>query len=1010
MGKWRLLAAVTGGVSIIMCSLPITALAVTHSVGSGRVDQGIGWGAAEEVPGTAALNQGGAARVESVSCPTPGNCTVGGYYLDSSNDFQAFVVDETAFIWGNALEVPNIATLNIGGNATVEAVSCGSAGNCSAAGYYTDNSSGTRQAFVADERNGTWGAAQEVPGTAALNLSGFAAVNSVSCASAGNCSAGGGYTDSSNDNQAFVVGETNGTWGTAEEVPGTAALDQGIPGASVGSLSCAGAGDCSAGGSYTDSSGNMQAFVVGETNGSWGTAQEVPGTAALNLGGSAEILSVSCASAGNCDAGGYYTDSSGKMQVFVADETNGTWGMAQEVPGTAALNLGGSALVLSVSCGSAGNCGVGGYYADSSGNTQAFVADETNGTWGTAQEIPGTAGLNTGGFAEVNSLSCAAPGDCGAGGTYLASGHGDQAFIADEINGSWGMAQEVPGTAGLNQGQYAQISAVSCPAVGYCSAGGFYTDGSGDQQAFVVDEGTDSVGVINPGGQGSIGGDPVSLQMQGASDGGFPLTWSATGLPPGLTIDASSGLISGTLSATGTYQARVTATDSTGVSGSVFFNWTVVPPPLLPPAGVETGVNRPNPCPAGVTPSSVTSVPVLPATVHPVLAAAPAPVRLLGAWPAAGVYKVTITCPSGRAVTSAVDVLAAPPMPSAVGVGSDTLEDVFDQFSADYNNTAGAFPYLYSWDATNPFGGGGAIPVKTGCLPIARPDGSLAGITQLATFTKTSTGGFYCTSFARSSRPRAPADPPYAAGGVTFVKLASDTVTWATQAVTDAPRSLTVAQLAAIYTCTDTNWAQVGGQNAPIQPFLPQPGSGTRAFFLAAIGVGAPGGCVSDDMGQLQENEGVNPVLHSPDAIVPYSTGKYIAEAFHSARCLNAACTPSPQGVACVPTGTDNPFGCNTHGTMVLNQINGVPPTAGIGIHTEINLRFPAAFHRTLYDVVPYDPNTPNHIPGSEVGAPGGVDLDLIFGHQGWACTSPTAKTDLRNYGFLPIPACGVVG
>ena len=78
--------------------------------------------------------------------------------------------------------------------------------------------------------------------------------------------------------------------------------------------------------------------MVSEVNGTWRTAQEVPGTAALNAGGDAEITSVSCASAGNCSAGGSYTDSSGHLQAFVVSEVNGTWRTAKEVPGTAALN------------------------------------------------------------------------------------------------------------------------------------------------------------------------------------------------------------------------------------------------------------------------------------------------------------------------------------------------------------------------------------------------------------------------------------------------------------------------------------------------------------------------------------------------------------------------------------------------------------------------------------------------------------------------------------------------
>src|SRR5215471_9938556 len=63
----------------------------------------------------------------------------------------------------------------------------------------------------------------------------------------------------------------------------------------------------------------------------WGNAQEVPGTAALNTGGDANIASVSCASAGNCSAAGDYADSSGQ-QVFVVSQTGGTWRTAIEVP------------------------------------------------------------------------------------------------------------------------------------------------------------------------------------------------------------------------------------------------------------------------------------------------------------------------------------------------------------------------------------------------------------------------------------------------------------------------------------------------------------------------------------------------------------------------------------------------------------------------------------------------------------------------------------------------------
>ncbi len=106
---------------------------------------------------------------------------------------------------------------------------------------------------------------------------------------------------------------------------------------------------------------------------SWRNAIEVPGSGALNAGGDASVDSTSCASAASCGAGGAARDGSGLYQAFVASEKNGRWGKAIEVPGLGALNAGGSASANSVSCGSARNCGAGGYYEDGSGREQAFV-------------------------------------------------------------------------------------------------------------------------------------------------------------------------------------------------------------------------------------------------------------------------------------------------------------------------------------------------------------------------------------------------------------------------------------------------------------------------------------------------------------------------------------------------------------------------------------------------------------------------------------------------------------
>ncbi|WP_367320908.1 putative Ig domain-containing protein [Streptomyces sp. HUAS ZL42] len=84
-----------------------------------------------------------------------------------------------------------------------------------------------------------------------------------------------------------------------------------------------------------------------------------------------------------------------------------------------------------------------------------------------------------------------------------------------------------------------------------------------------------TVTVTNPGNRSTTTGGSVSLQIKATDSAGATLTYTASGLPTGLSISSSSGLISGTASTAGTYQVTVTAKDSTGASGSASFTWTV---------------------------------------------------------------------------------------------------------------------------------------------------------------------------------------------------------------------------------------------------------------------------------------------------------------------------------------------------------------------------------------------------------------------------------------------------
>jgi len=150
----------------------------------------------------------------------------------------------------------------------------------------------------------------------------------------------------------------------------------------------------------------------------------------------------------------------------------------------------------------------------------------------------------------------------------------------------------------------------------------------------------------------------------------------------------------------------------------------------------------------------------------------------------------------------------------------------------------------------------------------------------------------------------------------------------------------------------------------------------------------------------LQQNEGVAPSLNTNTAnvIFPYTVAKYLSEHFHSASCGTVSqCFSAPNH--CTPSAGLNLFGCNIHGTLLLNPINDngtvsnpttpFPPTK----QSTINSGFDRAFTYPLSEVVTAPQGT---VPAS---------LAPLFGPTGFTCTNSTAKADLKHYGYLVLPA-----
>jgi hypothetical protein len=81
--------------------------------------------------------------------------------------------------------------------------------------------------------------------------------------------------------------------------------------------------------------------------------------------------------------------------------------------------------------------------------------------------------------------------------------------------------------------------------------------------------------LADPGNPTNSVGTAANLQMEATDANGDLLTWSASGLPPGLTINPASGLISGIPTSAGVHAATVTVTDGNTDPVSVNFSWTI---------------------------------------------------------------------------------------------------------------------------------------------------------------------------------------------------------------------------------------------------------------------------------------------------------------------------------------------------------------------------------------------------------------------------------------------------
>ena len=362
------------GVSSVSCPAAGHCVAVGYAASGPQLEPLVftqrtrGW--QETVPPLPAGAKGG--RLDLVSCPSIGNCTAAGTYIDSSGNDQGLLLDESNAEWGP----PSTAGLPRNGSVTtsgqtpaIEGLSCWAPGNCAAVGVYGDTY-GSPQGWLLTETHGVWaqGVEARLPANASTREGSYLYpvinLEPVSCAPNGDCTAVGGYGDRGSHQFGMILSEHAGHWGPATRTPlpanaGPNPQQGNAPLSPMGSIACPSAGKCSAVGWYLDNHRNYHGLLLRERAGRWSRSELVfPSGAHAALGISLDSLA--CRSAGNCLAVGTYNPTKG-LRPLIVTERNGRWIKGTEAPPPKGVGKNYNGSLSSVSCPSAKMCVAVGY-------------------------------------------------------------------------------------------------------------------------------------------------------------------------------------------------------------------------------------------------------------------------------------------------------------------------------------------------------------------------------------------------------------------------------------------------------------------------------------------------------------------------------------------------------------------------------------------------------------------------------------------------------------------------
>ena len=504
------------------------------------------------------------AEFTDVACTSPGNCVAVGDATASDGTQLAIVQSQRTGVWSAVQPATFAAGIeNTNPNEGFAAVSCAAADSCVAVGWFLD-AAGNQEAMTMTDVGGVWGTARPATfGAGVANAAPDALFTSVSCAAVGACTAAGQFYDVAGGVEAMTASAVGGVWSAVTPAVVASSEQPRVANDGFAAIDCATPGNCTAVGWFRDSDGHQQAMTESDTAGHWSTAIPARIPPGVEDTPNDEFTSVSCPTALNCTAAGWFLYAGGHQRSFIAAESNGKW--ATGIPSYIPAGLSASGLFqgfTSISCPSVGNCATVGWLKLASGGIGAVMWMENAGRWQslTTATFDGTVHgpVPNDGFTAV---SCATPGNCTAAGYFVDANGNREAMTASATGGIWSTSvpATVPADAG-NVNPYDGFTSVDCVSPGNCEAAGLFVDATGTNEAMTQRSTTPLAPPVTTATTVSVS---HRLRVAVPRTGSAGVRWRlrAGSLPRGVSLGTSTGVISGVPSRAGTYHATLEEID-----------------------------------------------------------------------------------------------------------------------------------------------------------------------------------------------------------------------------------------------------------------------------------------------------------------------------------------------------------------------------------------------------------------------------------------------------------------